>query len=53
MVYKSIDVIADFGGMVGLLLGASILSAFDLFSSMVKSIIEKFEAKFTRNVLNV
>ena len=41
LAYDTFDVISDFGGIIGLLLGASILSSFDYFSAIFKSFTHK------------
>ena len=39
--YDEYDLISDFGGMLGLLLGASVLSMYELIVEIIKNIIEK------------
>ena len=43
--YDELDLIADFGGILGLLLGASILSVCDFFEVLLKKIFDFFKAK--------
>ena len=44
LIYDGFDFIADFGGYMGILLGFSILSIFDVISSSIQSNSDKYES---------
>ena len=45
MDYKAIDLLSDFGGYLGLFIGASILYLYDISINFLRSIITKFKSR--------